>query len=324
MRENDNFNILPSELLEVMSNEKWEKTKATHDTFTVKYNGEAVKTHEMDVNDLVKSLTGLSSALERVTYIANGSKSEIFVKVKGSFKPGSFDVQLVTLLTCAGVQAAVNSVTLIGFIQNIGSLIWLFKRTKGETIKIIQQVDDNSTQIQLNNCQNITVNNFVLQAYNDSIVRKAMENFVYPLEEEDMSDITLLHNDIEQETITREERVYFHLDDDDIVINEGTDFFLITQSNFEGKKTGWKMALADSIDIRHGKMDFSVKIRDNKFLKSVKLQRIIISNEGTVIKAKYRKTITNGEDVKWEITEVENPNFIFKHSRPKHTTLTDF
>ncbi|WP_342304076.1 hypothetical protein [Methanolobus sp. ZRKC5] len=223
MNENQNFNIHPDNLIKLMSNEKYDKS--IHENFTLKYNGGAVESHEMNANDLAKSLMALSNVLERVTYITNGSNSNIFVKVKGSFKPGSFDVDLVTLLTCAGVQTVVNSVAIIGFIKdNFKSLIWFFKKTKGEKIESINHLDSNNIELILNNCEKITVNNYVLAAYQDKVVRKEIENFVSPLEDMDMSDITLLHNGIEQTKITRDERKYFYAPGEDVIVNKSTDY----------------------------------------------------------------------------------------------------
>lgn len=267
---------------------------------------------------------GLSNALERVTYITNGSNSNMLVKVKGSFKPGSFDVDLVTLLTCTSVQSVVNSISVIGFIQyNMKSLIWLFKYAKGESIKSIKEIDNNNVELSFVNCNNVTVNNHIANAYQDKILRKEMENFIYPLEDVGMDDITLLHEDIEQVKITRDERKYFYSLDDEVLVTTGTDYFLVTQSNFEGKRTGWKMVLVDSINLRHGKKDFSVKIQDKKFLKSVRNQKSIITNEGTIIKAKYQKTIHNLNESTWEIMEVLDNN-IMENIKTKSTKLNDF
>lgn len=310
--------------IEVMSSDGL--AKAEHIGFTIKYNGESVESHEMDANDLANSLLGLSGALERASYIVNGVNSKTFVKVKGSFKPGSFDVDIVVLLlTSPCVEAVLNAVTLLGFVENsFESTIKLFKKTKGERVEHIKYFDDNKVELSFKNCQNITVNNHVAHIYADNTIRKELEKLVLPLEDEKMSDITFLKNGVEQEKITRDEKSFFDYNDDDVVVNVGTDYFLITQSNFEGRKTGWKLALVDSIDYKHGQKDFSVKIKDNNFLKSVRNKKIIISNEDTIIKAKYKKTIKDVTAISWEIEEVLQCSDNNKRYNTKSTNLYDF
>lgn len=304
-----------------MSSDGWTKTE--HIGFTIKYNGESVESHEMDANDLANSLLGLSGALERATYIINGANSKTFVKVKGSFKPGSFDVDIVVLLlTSPFVETCLNAVTLLGFVENsLESTIKLFKKTKGERVEHTKYLEDNKVELSFKNCQNITVNNHVAKIYTDNTIRKELEKLVLPLEDDKMSDITFIKNGVEQEKITRDEKPFFDYIDNDVVVNTGTDYFLITQSNFEGKKTGWKMTLVDSASSRYGYTSFTVKIHDKKFLKAVKNKNIIISNDDTIIKARYQKTISSLNDISWEIMEVFHSNL---KNQTKETQLNDF
>lgn len=307
-----------------MSNEKWDESH--HENFTVKYNGKTVESHEMDANDLAKSLLGLSGALKQTAHIINGSNSNMFVKVKGSFKPGSFDVEIVTFLTCAGLQATLNAVSIVGFMEDsVKSLIWLYKQTKGEEIESTNYLNDNNVKLSFKGSTNhITVNNNVFNLYQNQNIREELKNLVSPLEDENMSDITFLKNGVEQEKIMRDERVYFNSNDTEPLINEGTDYFLITQSNFDGKKTGWKLNFADLLDSKNNQKDFAVKMLDNSFLKNVKNKKIIISNEGTIIKAKYRKIITNLKNATWEILEILEHNNVQKESSKIITHLDDF
>ncbi len=91
---------------------------------------------------------------------------------------------------------------------------------------------------------------------------------------------------------------------------------MITQSNFEGKQTGWRVSFGDSILSDKKSNDFPVRITDNKFLQKVKDKNTIISNEGTIIKARYKKVTQKLErlSVSWELLEILD----ITHT-PKHT-----
>lgn len=307
-----------------MVDEKWKNPHNVN--FSIKYNGKAVELHEMAVNDLAKSLLGLSGVLEQTSHAINGPNSNMFVKVKGSFKPGSFDVDIATFLTCSAVEATLNAINVLGFMEDsVKSLIWLSKKTKGEAVKSIKHLSDNNVEMSFNNCNNlIVVNNSVAKIYEDENIRKEFKNLLCPLEDEDMSDITFLKNGIEQEKIKREERGYFYPNNTKPLISEGTDYFLITQCNFYGKKTGWKFNYAKALDSMYDQKDFTVKILDNLFLKNVKNKKIIISNEGMIIKAKYRKTIQNLEKISesWEILKILD--YSVNEYRKLNTHLDDF
>jgi len=140
-------------------------------------------------------------------------------------------------------------------------------------------------------------------------IQQAFENVVSPLENEDMSEITFLMDGKEQKKILREERSYFHRIDTDILDEkEAIDHFLITQCNFEGKNTGWRLSFGDFPQPKNKPDDFPVKVLDENFLHKVLRRKIIISNEGTVIEARYRKTTHKAErlTVSWEILEILN------------------
>lgn len=323
-----NFNISNDNLIEVMGIGKW--GKAEHVEFTIEYNGDAVESHEMNANDLANSLLGLSGVLENSNHAIHGSNSDMFVKVKGSFKPASFEVDIVTLLTCSGVVAVLNMVGIVGFVDNsIKSLIWLYKQSQGAQIESIKTVDDDNVNVYFNGCVNpVFVNKYVVEAYKDKNVRKNFCKLVSPLKNEKMSDITFIKNGVEQEKITRDEMDLFEFEDDlDPSTIEGISEFLITQFNLFGKFNGWRLSCINSDDSMYNEKDFAVKILDNSFLKNVKNKIIIISNEKpTIIKAKYRLTIQKSERTvtSWEILKVLGHTHEMHKYKNVNTQLNNF
>lgn len=302
-----NFNISSNNLVDVMDSKPWKKSSI--DEFTIKYNGELVESNEMDANELATSLSGISSVLENANAIINGEYSKIFVKVHGSFKAGSFEVDIATFFTSEQIDAIVNITALIGFTAGItakDTLIWLFRLTKGKKILKKNQIKENTYEITIEDNQNpIIVNGDLIILHENPQVRRGLANIVYPLNKEGMSDITFLNNGMESEKILRDEREYFPpLDTETIEKKESIDLFLIIQANFEGKQTGWRLSHGQSAEKKID--DFPVTILDKNFLKKVRERETKISNEGTIIRAKYRKTTRKLErlNVVWEILEV--------------------
>lgn len=311
--------------------------------FAVKYSGKAVESNEIDANALATSLLGLSNAIEEANSILNVG-SNIHVKVRGSFRPGSFIIDIASYLNSDVVQTVFNSGTIstaanvtqiLGFVGVCAcgvntvahkTLIWFYKQTRGKKIIKEKLVDGDNFEITVEGNDNtIIINNEVLRLYKNKKMQQALENTVSPLENEDMSDITFLMDGVEQEKISREERYYFYYTENDIIDKkEDVDTFLITQSNFEGKNTGWRLSFGDSQQKNNKPDDFPVKILDENFLQKVFLKEIIISNEGTVIKARYRKITRKAErlTVNWEILEVINYDLLSNNHIKRSTNNT--
>ena len=303
---NQKFNISSDDFIDIMGNEKWSESELVE--FAIKFNGKAVESNEMDIDELATSLLGISDVLVGANALIHGSYSKMLVKVRSSFRPGSFIVDIASFFTSDGIQALVNITSLVGLMGGTGTLIWLFKHTNGKKILTKKKVEGNNYEITVKDSENpIIVNGDVISLYESASIRQGLIKLVHPLENEGISDITFLKNEKECEKILRDERGCFSpLDNESTESKEDVDYFLITQSNFEGKQTGWRVSFGDSAISTYITDDFAVKILDEDFLEKVKNQEIIISNEGTTIRAQYKKTIQRLErlSVKWEILNV--------------------
>lgn len=309
-----NFNISQNNLVDVMDNESWKKSKI--DLFTIKYNGEPVDSNEIDADELATSLLGLSSTLEHANYQLNGENSRVFVKVRSSFKSGSFDVDIATFLTSTGITALVNITSLIGFTGTavVGTLIWLFRRTKGKKIIEKKQTEGDNYEITVEGENNsITINHNVVALYENAQIRKDLANIVQPLKMPGMENITFIENGVEREKILKEETDYFSLIDTELINEkEDIDDFLITRSDFEGRQTGWRLSFGESESTDKKTNDFQVRILDEDFLKKVKQKEIDV-HQGTIIRAKYKKTTQKVDklSVAWEILQVLKVEYNF-------------
>jgi phage terminase small subunit len=307
---------------EVVENSNLKRSQLVE--FTVKYNGKAVESNEMDANELATSLLGISNVLEEANSIVNVSDSKLFIKVRGSFKPGSFYVDLSSFYQTGFIQTVFNNgdnikiaasvATLVGFVHWTGSgiinsLIGLCRVTKGKKILSKEPVGNHISKINVEDCENpFIVNNLVINLYEDQRERQELERAVSPLNNEGISDMTFIVDGKEQEKILREERDSFsYTKTETIEEKEEIEHFYITQANFDGKQTGWRLSFGDSSISQNKSNDFSVKILDEKFLNKVLTRKLIISSDGTaIIKARYKKIthISGKLTVNWEILEV--------------------
>ena len=75
------------------------------DNFKVVYDGRDVINNEIEAKLLADSLMGVSESIEEANKILNPQNSAVFIKVKSNFNPGSFEVELIQVLTSPGFQA---------------------------------------------------------------------------------------------------------------------------------------------------------------------------------------------------------------------------
>lgn len=99
--------------------------------FSIKYDGPALATHQMDVRELAPALIALSELLEQANKTAYPDAPEVRVNVRGNFKGGSFGVdliavqsvaqQMVSLFSGSEATAAANLFGILGGIGLVGT-----------------------------------------------------------------------------------------------------------------------------------------------------------------------------------------------------------
>ena len=274
------------------------------DNFKVVYDGRDVINNEIEAKLLADSLMGVSESIEEANKILNPQNSAVFIKVKSNFNPGSFEVELIQVLTSPGFQALVNVITVLGF-TGLGTngLIQTLKATKGGKIIGKQKINGDSTEVRFEGCANpIVIQNPVIACYENETIQKSIRKMTKPLEYEGYETIALSSNDHAPEIISRADNAIFAPGGEDgeqildTQIEEG--IFGIAQSNLEGYEKGWKL-------IKDSDTYFSVTILDKGFLLDVAKGRYSFAH-GTAIRVKYRDTTKKAVYIthEYEVLEV--------------------
>ena len=254
--------------------------------FTVSFDGKSIEDNTIDAEQLANSLLGISSLLEISNKQINGTNSQIFVKVKGNFKPGSFTFDVVALMTAPIVIALVNTVDVIGFtgkaIESVISYFEFIRQMKGKQITDIRPIDHCSSEVIVHGDNNgIVAPNSVIYLYNNIKARQEVERAILPLKQEG-TDIVEFNDPIHPPIrITKEEFEYFIAPEPEFRADENVAYFTITQPNLNGKPSGWRLSFDES-----GEDDFRADVSDEIFLKKVKSGYYRFAN-GDSIKAEY-------------------------------------
>ena len=189
-------------------------------TLRITYDGPALTTHEMEVRQLAPALYAIGDLLDNANRVLNGSDSKVSVSVKGSFKTGSFGIDLVLLqgwvksvvdmFNSREAVAVVSILTLLGLSGKdvshgvIGVIKWLGGRTITQVIK----TDDHATIYVENDSLEIELQ--VLHLLMDIETRKAMDGMIRePLSREGINIFASGTDDKIEVTITREESKWF-------------------------------------------------------------------------------------------------------------------
>ncbi|HEV7833332.1 MAG TPA: hypothetical protein VGP09_08150 [Caballeronia sp.] len=78
---------------------------SNHEQFHVVYDGPALDEHRMNICDLAPALAAIADLFSAANTELNGNSADVRVEVKGNFKSGSFQIELIftqaLLFNCA-------------------------------------------------------------------------------------------------------------------------------------------------------------------------------------------------------------------------------
>jgi hypothetical protein len=161
--------------------------------FQIVYDGPALDSHEMDVNVLAPALLALSELLEEANQIINDGKAKVDIKVKGSFKSGSFGVDfsvlqstfdLLNLFNDSHVTGALNLVDLVALGATSGfCLFHVLKWLKGRPIEKVIKINDDTVEIYTQQ-ESLEISINVLKLLTNFNIRRSIEKVVLPLKKD--------------------------------------------------------------------------------------------------------------------------------------------
>jgi hypothetical protein len=201
--------------------------------FSIKYDGPALVEHEMDVRELAPALMALGDMIKAANTTLYGDRSEVQVNVKGSFKGGSFGVdlaavqtvfaQISTLLAGENSAAAAN---LFGILSGIGllgggGLIGLLIKLRGRRPSRIENVDNGMviTVLEEETWERISVDLQTGRLLQDRGVRKSLQQVMRPLLQDGIESFAAGRRGQAEVLVTREEADWFSYDDGAVELN---------------------------------------------------------------------------------------------------------
>lgn len=139
-------------------NESDDAVMSESKSFRVKYNGEALADHSIEINDLAPSLIAVSDLIHEANSMANKGNATVSVKVKAT-ETGCFHVLIQTaqltahdvreLLTGPNITALVALLVILDFLEGpttVTGLITLIKKLCGRGPKKITAHNDSRVE----------------------------------------------------------------------------------------------------------------------------------------------------------------------------------
>lgn len=191
--------------------------------FSIKYDGPALASHQMDVRELAPALIALSTLLEEANRTLYLDSAEVRVNVNGSFKGGSFGVdfvalqsikdQIVSIFSGPGATAAANLFAILSGIGLLGAggLIGVIKWLRGRKPSSIR-IEGDKTIFELKLDEVIETFEVDLETgklYQSRVVRQSLARVIKPLETEGIDVFACGQDGATQAVVTKEEAEFF-------------------------------------------------------------------------------------------------------------------
>jgi hypothetical protein len=292
-------------------------------TFRIKYDGEALADHTIDVNELAPALMALGDLIQEANSLANQDRSSVSIKVKAT-ETGCFQISIqaiqtladdaVTLLAGQQFTALANLLQILGFAGMSGAtILWLIKKLGNKPPK---SISENEGRIEIDTGSGaVTISKLQWEMYQSRKIRKSIYGILKPLEKAgvEMVEFIDVESNVVATTVQKSELQLFIPPEEkpeplqELPIRE-TYVNVVHMWFKDGNK--WKFS--------EGESEWPAEMKDQNFLvKLLKGETSIHANDFLKVKVKqvqYRE----GASVKstYEIIEV------LEHTRsPKQTLL---
>lgn len=281
----------------------------------VLFDGPALESSEMDVRDLAPALLAFGDVIEEANAQLNGDRARMALKVKASFKAGSFGIdmevvqslmdQALGLFRDSPVASAKELVEYLGF--TAAPVVGLLKLIKWQRGRKVQRVTEKKSErmfvIVLDDGSSLEVSPEVVTLYRNYPLRKSLEKAIAePLQREGITTFAVTDAPERGEFVEvhEEESGWFRTPEpEDELIDEREQVVslqLVTISFREDNK--WRFS--------DGNSTFHARIRDEAFLHRVQTNEEAFA-KGDILKVRVHiRQWLAGENMKseYEIIEV--------------------
>jgi len=260
-------------------------------SFTIAYDGPALRDGAMDVRDLAPALLAVGQLFDAANSVLNGDNARINVQVTSTGQ-GSFEIffdllqtlpqQIVGIFSGEVVTAALNLKELV-FTSGVGGLVWLIKYLRGRKIERSEQLSESMIRLTIEG-ESIEVPIALLRLYQDIAVRTALQRVVdEPLKREGIDVFEIRENKRPIITVIQSEAIYFAKPElaDEVLIQETrrSAFSIISLAFKEDNK--WRLF--------DGNTQISALIEDQSFLQRVDANQIAFA-KGDILLCDVRVT----------------------------------
>jgi hypothetical protein len=190
------------------------------ETFTIAYDGPALREGAMDVRDLAPALMALGQLLDAANVRINGQDAQIKLQVRAT-EHGSFQIALELAQTWTSqvlqffaTPEASGATNLLNWVLGVGgigatSLIFLTKKLKGKSPDSVSKISDNMMRITIGS-ESFDVPMELLRLYQDMSVRIAAQKLIEaPLAREGIDIFEVRKEGVRVSFVTKEEAVFF-------------------------------------------------------------------------------------------------------------------
>lgn len=255
-------------------------------TFTVVYDGPALREHAMDVRDLAPAMLALGQLFDAANTALHGEDRRIKLRVQAT-SPSSFQIgfevvqtlgeNLVAFLSGPETTAAANLVTLVTGTGAAYGLFKLLKWLRGRSPSKVEKLADNSVRLTIGD-ETIDIPLDLLRLYQDIAVRAAAQRVIEePLKKEGIDSFEVRDAGGAVVRVEKTEAVYFAKPQipDETLVNEvrRSAFSIISLAFKEDNK--WRL--------HDGTNSISADIDDEDFLQKVDTNQISFSKGDILI-----------------------------------------